>query len=63
MDKDTLKHYVEKLGLDSKASISDRDKDSLTGLLRNNGECELAGYVEQLNSPAELEDLIVNTVY
>lgn len=65
MDEDieVLKGYVESLGLDKKTDISSQDKQDLINSLRDADEDTLAAYVSSLKSPAELQDLIVNTLY
>jgi len=60
---EVLKGYVESLGLDQKTGITQEDKSALQSALREADEFALADYVERLKDAAELEDLIVNTLY
>lgn len=60
---EVLKGYVETLGLHEKDCITLTDQISLRDALREGDETGLADYIERLNSPNELEDLIVNTLY
>lgn len=62
-DLEVLKQYIETLGLEQKTSIGQDDLSNLCSALKDADEISLAGYVKNLSSPAELQDLIVNTLY
>ena len=60
---EVLRQYVEALGLHEKDKITEEDRKNLIHDLNEAFETGLARYVKGLGGPAELEDLIVNTLY
>jgi len=58
-----LKTHCERLGLSDKSGLDQLDVERLTKELLASNEFGLAAYVKSLKEPAELEDLIVNTIY
>lgn len=62
-EMEVLKQYVESLGLDTESGISLTHMSTLRNTLSDAGEFGLADWVGRMNSPGELEDFIVNTLY
>ena len=60
---EVLRGYVESLGLHEKTELTSQDKADLVESLRDADETTLATYINNLSSPTELLDLIVNTLY
>lgn len=62
-DTNTTREHCDKLGLGDKSDVTTEDVIKLIQSLEDAGELELASYIGSLKSPAELQDLLVNTIY